>query len=300
VASTDIAPPPSAPASIKIRTVGRRRRPQEDFYHFILDLTWPQYILLLVSFFLVTNVAFALIYDLDPGGISNTRPGNLEDCFYFSVQTLATIGYGTMAPVTRFTHIVVVLEAIIGTLSIALIAGVTFAKFARPTAKVLFSDKVVVGPRDGAPHMMFRMANWRHNQMFDVRLRVLLMVNERTTEGETWRRPIILPLVRESTGLFALTWTAMHRVDEQSPFHGADALDKLRAMGGELFLSLTGMDETIGQTINARHRYGLDDIVWGARYADVIGVEPDGTRIIDYRHFHEVIPLSTGGGGADR
>src|SRR5215470_3710182 len=157
--------PPRPTTAITVRTIGRRAGAFGDIYHFVLDRSWPQYILLLAGAFFFVNVLFALVYCLDPGGVSHTRPGSLEDCFYFSVQTLATIGYGEMAPADRFCHIVVVVEAITGTISVALIAGITFAKFARPTARFLFADKIVVGPRDGVPHLMFRMANWRHNQV---------------------------------------------------------------------------------------------------------------------------------------
>ena len=294
-----VAPPPPN-TTIKVRTVGRQRRFHHDMYHFVLERTWPQYILLLAGTFLVLNVLFALLYRLDPGGVANVRDGSLEDCFYFSVQTLATIGFGQMAPADRFTNIVVVVEAVTGTLSIALIAGVTFAKFARPTAKVLFAAKALVTPRDGVPHLMFRMANWRHNQVFDARLKVVLLVAHQTREGEVGRSLLELPLVRDSTALFAITWTAMHRIDEQSPFYGPDAIARLRAADAQLFLTLTGVDETIGQTINARWAYDLDDIIWNARFADVITIQPDGTRVVDYREFHRFIPLAADAAAIDR
>jgi len=295
----DIAPPSTA-APLRVKTIGRRTRPHEDLYHFILDRTWPQYIAMLVAIFLTLNVLFALVYFFDPGGIVNARAGSLEDCFYFSVQTLATIGFGHMAPADRFTNIVVVVEAVTGTLSIALIAGVTFAKFARPTAKVLFAAKAPVTPRDGVPHLMFRMANWRHNQVFDARLKVVLLVAQQTREGEVGRMLLELPLVRDSTALFAITWTAMHRIDEGSPFYGPDAMERLRADGAQLFLTLSGVDETIGQIINARYVYDLDDIVWNARFADVVAVHPDGLRTVDYRKFHQVIPLGADAAATDR
>jgi inward rectifier potassium channel len=285
VSQRNVAPPPPN-ANIKVRTVGRSRRLRGDIYHFVLDRSWPQYIGLLAATFFILNVLFALIYRIDPTGVANVRDGSLEDCFYFSVQTLATIGYGAMAPVDRFAHIVVTIEAITGTISIALIAGITFAKFARPTAQFLFADKAVVGPRDGVPHLAFRMANWRHNQVFDARLRVVLLSTRVTAEGELTRTLNDVPLVRNDTAFFVLTWTAMHRIDESSPFHGPDALERLRAAKAELFLSLSGIDETIGQSIYARKRYGLDDIVWNARFADVITLEDDGTRVVDYEKFH--------------
>jgi len=275
-----------------IEALGRRWTPHEDLYHQVLNRSWGQLFLLITVGFLAANAFFAVFYWVAPGSVANARPGSFEDAFFFSVQTMATIGYGGMAPATRFGHIVVTVEALTGVLSIALVTGITFSKFARPTARVLFCEKVVLAPRDGVPHLMFRMANWRHNQVVEAQLSVVLLVTERTREGEVLRRQIDLPLVRDRTPLFALSWTAMHRVDEQSPFHGPDALARLRALDAEIFLSLTGLDEVMGQ-IQARCGYKLDDVVPNARFADVISILPDGTRRIDYRRFHDVVPIDT-------
>src|SRR5262249_8474492 len=159
---------------------------------------------------------------------------DFEDVFYFSVQTLATIGYGTMAPATRYGHVIVVLEALVGTLGVALVVGVTFAKFARPTARVLFSERIVCTLRDGVPHLVFRLANWRGNMVVEGQLRVFVLMVEKTSEGDTIRVPRELPLVRDRTALFALTWTPMHRIDRQSPFWGGVAsLEKLSEQSAE-------------------------------------------------------------------
>ncbi len=237
-------------------------------------MPWWRFFAYTTAGWLGTNFVFAMLYSLQAGCVANAA--GFEDAFYFSVQTLATIGYGAMAPATRYGHIVVVLEALIGTLGVALIVGVTFAKFARPTARVLFSEKIVCSLRDGVPHLVFRLANWRGNMVVEGQLRVILLLVETTREGETIRIPRELPLVRDRTALFALTWVPMHRIDERSPERA------------EIYLAFTGLDETIGQTIHARHRYGLDDIIWNARYVDVITIEPDGSRTLDFASFHDV------------
>jgi inward rectifier potassium channel len=212
------------------------------------------------------------------------------------VQTIATIGYGGMYPLTRYAHIVVVIEAMTGMLGIAVITGLTFTRFARPSARVLFCNKITITPRDGVPHVMFRMANWRRNRIVEAQLRVVLLVTERTREGEMLRRQVDLPLVRDRTALFFLTWTAMHKIDAESPFHGPAAMDKLAERRTEIYLSLMGFDETIGQTIHARHEYTLSDIVPGARFADVLGSDERGRFQIDYSKFHDVVPLATADG----
>jgi inward rectifier potassium channel len=276
---------------IKIRTRGQRVRLHEDFYHSVLLRPWWQFFLLVALLFLSANALFAAVYTFQPGSIANARDGSFEDAFFFSVQTFATIGYGAMAPATRFAHVIVTVEAICGILSGALITGLTFAKFARPTARVLFSEKVVIAPRNGVPYLQLRMANWRGNMVVEAQLRVYLLVEEITSEGETLRRPVELKLVRDRTALFVLSWTALHCIDESSPFYGEGALDRLRAQKAEIILSLSGLDETIGQTINARYSYTLDDIALNMRFADVMTVLPDGSRELDYAKFHDLKPL---------
>jgi inward rectifier potassium channel len=285
-------PPPRGMAFTRVRAVGTTYAPHKDLYHFVLARSWPEFFVLVAVGFLIVNTGFALLYLVQPGSIANAHPGSFEDAFYFSVQTLATIGYGGMYPVTRFAHVTVTVEALTGILSVAVITGITFTRFARPTARVLFADKIVLAPRDGVPHLMFRVANWRRNQVVEAHLRVVLLTTERTREGEVLRRQIDLPLVRDRTAVFYLTWTAMHVIDDKSPFHGAGAIERLRAQKTEIFLGLTGLDETIGQTIHARHGYALDDIVPDVRFADVLTIHPDGTREIDYRKFHDVVPLA--------
>jgi inward rectifier potassium channel len=269
---------------------GRRLAPHEDFYHWVLARTWLQFFGAVTFAFAALNVLFAALYTFSPGCIANAS--SFADHFFFSVQTLGTIGYGSMAPATRYGNVIVSIEALVGLLTSALITGLTFARFAKPTARILFSDKAVIGPRDGVPHLMFRLANWRRNQVVEAQLHVMVLLTETTREGETMRRPTALPLVRDKNPMFALTWTAMHRIDETSPFYGEDAFDRLRAQRAELFLSVSGLDETIMQQISARYRYQLDDIVRDARFADVLVTLDDGTRVIDYDKFHDIVRIA--------
>ncbi len=262
-----------------------------DAYFALLTRTWWQFCLAVSLYIILINTFFAGLYLLDPGGVSNARPGSFEDAFFFSVQTLATIGYGTMAPISRFSHVVVTIESILGILTVGSFAGVAFARLSRPTARVLFSEKIVIRTRNGVPHLQFRIANWRTNLIIEATLRVYVLATQRTTEGEVLRTPVELKLVRASNPVFFLTWTAMHAIDEASPFFGEGAIAQLAAEKTPIYASLNGYDQTLGQTVHAYAEYSVDDIVPNARFADVITVRPDGVRDIDFSRFNDVEPL---------
>ena len=274
-----------------IRAIGRKLAPHEDFYHWVLTLTWPRFFGWVTVGYMLTNVVFGAGFYLLPGSVANAS--GFLDCFFFSVETFATIGYGEMTPLGHAGHALMTTEALAGILASAIITGLTFARLARPTAKVLFSNKAVVTNRDGVSHLMFRMANWRRNQIVEAQLAAMVLMTETTSEGETMRRPTSIKLVRDRNPMFLLTWTAMHPIDQDSPFYGEDALEKLRAMKAEIFLSLTGHDDTLGQTIHTRYRYLLDDIVYNARFVDVLSINEEGVRLINFDKFHE-IELLTG------
>jgi inward rectifier potassium channel len=269
----------------KIRAVGQKLAPHEDFYHWVLSIGWLAFFGWASVAYLVTNAVFGLAFYLAPGSVSSAQ--GYSDCFFFSVQTFATIGYGVMAPQSFVGHLLVTVEALAGIFATAIITGITFARLARPSARVLFSEKAVVNNRDGVPHLQFRMANWRRNQIAEAQLHAMILMKEVTAEGETMRRPVPIKLVRDRNPMFLLSWTAMHRIDEHSPFYGEGAIEKLRGMEADIFLTLTGLDETISQTINTRYRYVLDDIVWHARFTDIVSME-DGVRIIDFDKFHGI------------
>jgi len=272
-----------------IVALGRKLAPHEDIYHYVLTRTWPQFFLMVSVAFLIVNTVFAVLYTIQPGCIATST--GFGDDFFFSIQTLCTIGYGSMAPVTRYANVIVGFEALAGMLMTALVTGMTFVRFARPTAKILFSEKAIICTRDGIPHFMFRLGNWRRNQIVEAQLSVMVLLTEVTKEGEIMRRPAPLKLVRSTNPMFALTWTVMHKIDEESPFYGAAAMADLRKNKSEIYVSLTGYDETISQTIHARYRYALDDIMENVRFVDVLTTQEDGTRLLDFDKFHDVVAV---------
>ena len=259
-----------------------------DFYHHLLTSSWPALLLQIVIAFVVINMLFALGYYLD-GGIENARPGRFSDVFFFSVETIATIGYGKMSPVTITSEILMSVEAVCGLINFALITGLIFAKFSRPTARVRFSRVAVISKRDGVPSLMFRMANVRSSQIVEAQIHVAFSRDERTREGEYVRRFYDLDLARYRNAIFAYSWTAIHPIQPGSPFYGATPEELIKAQAN-LTVSLTGIDEVFSQTVYARYSYEAADIIWGARLADIINETAEHGVRFDYANFDEVEP----------
>jgi len=257
-----------------------------DFYHHLLTSSWPALLLQIVIAFVVINTVFAFGYYLD-GGIENAR--SFSDVFFFSVQTIATIGYGKMSPTTMVSQILMSVEALCGLINFALITGLIFAKFSRPTARVRFSRVAVISKRDGVPSLMFRMANVRASQIVEAQIHVAFSRDERTREGEYVRRFYDLELARYRNGIFAYSWTAVHPIQPGSPFYGATSEEMVKSEAN-ITVSLTGIDEVFSQTVYARYSYGTADIIWGARLADIIDETAELGARFNYAKFDEVEP----------
>ena len=267
---------------------GQDRTRWRDGYHAILTAPWWAYFAGAASVFAFVNAVFAILYMLDPHGIEHAK--TFWDYFLFSVQTIGSANYTVMAPRSIYANVVVSVEAFFGILNLALLTGVTFARFSRPFARVVFSRVAVVTPFDGVPTLMFRAANQRGNQILDAAVSVSLARQLTTKEGIVMRRFQELNLVRSRTPLFGLSWTVMHAIDETSPLHGATS-ESLRDLQIEIIVLLRGTDDTLAEIIYARHSYMPDEILWRRRFVDVIAVTPNGRRVVDLRRFHDTEEL---------
>jgi inward rectifier potassium channel len=281
-------PPPLSDARPRVERLGATGKYFGDLYHFLLVASWSRLLALLAVLYVGSNCLFAIAYLLAGDSIQGGRPHSFADAFFFSVQTMATIGYGNLLPRTLWANALVTFESLVGLLGLALLTGLIFAKFSRPTARVLFSRVAVIAPWDGVPSLVFRMANQRGNQIVEARVHVVLARSETTAEGEVFRRLHDLDLIRDQTALFAFSWTAIHPIGDASPLHGATPAS-LAESEAELIVSLTGLDESFSDIVHARYSYRVEDIVWGARFVDVLSRLPDGRPHIDYSRFHDVI-----------
>jgi inward rectifier potassium channel len=274
----------------KIVTEGIVRPLFHDLFHHFMTVSWPRLFATLAGFFLVFDVLFGLLYYLVPGCIANLSPPGFAGDFFFSVETLATVGYGDMHPQTFYGHSVAMIEIFVGLMSLALITGLMFARFSRPRARFLFSRNAVVRPIDGKLTLLFRTANERQNVVQDASARLSLLRDDVTAEGYRIRRIVDLPLLRSQFPLFALGWTIMHVIDDTSPLRG-ETPESLSNSQTVFVLSLSGTDENTGQTLMARGEYASADIRWNSTFHDILEQAPDGTIHIDYSKFHDIEPL---------
>lgn len=235
------------------------------------------------------NTLFALLYLLAGNTISDARPGSFSDAFFFSVQTFSTIGYGTMSPKGLSTNILVTIESFVGMVSVAMGTGLIFAKFSRPSARVAYSNKMVVHTRNGVPVLSFRLANERTSEIINTKVVVNVLMTDETDEGSMMRRFYPLKLENDATPMFALSWTIMHQLDESSPLH---AITKERCNREilSIVVSFEGTDSTFLQTVHALHIYRPSDIEFGVQFKDMIEFSPDGLTI-DHKHLSDTEPV---------
>jgi len=272
--------------SDRILALGLRQWWFTDLYYRTLTASWTRFLLIGSAVYLALNALFALLYLLQSDAITNARPGSFADAFFFSIQTMATIGYGQMAPATFYANLLVTIETLFALMVVAIATGLTFSRFSRPTARVLFSRVAVIGPHNGQPTLSMRLANQRRNQILQAEVTLTFVRDEPTAEGGTIRRFYDLKLVRHRTPIFAMTFSVLHIIDADSPLYGATAAS-LEAQNAELVVTGTGLDETMAQTVHARTSYLPNEILWNRRFVDIIGYTEDGRRAIDYRRFHD-------------
>jgi inward rectifier potassium channel len=261
----------------------------QEPYHLMLTLPWVGFIAMVSLLYLALNVGFAGLYLLGGDCIVNGN-GSLQDAFFFSVQTFAGIGYGVLSPKTTYANYIVVVEAITGLFAIALLTGLSFARFSRPTAKVMFSKFAVVVPQNNLPTLMLRAANQRRNQILEAQVRLSLSRDEVTADGYHLRRFYELQVLRSHNPAFSLPWTLMHPINEQSPLYGFSA-ESLAESQSQIIVSLSGIDETVYQNVHARHTYGANSIILNHQLVDIIHVVDDRNRYVDLASFHHVVPL---------
>ena len=273
--------------------VRRRGVPKSAWnpYLFLVDTTWPKFIACLLAAYLVLNVAFALVFvacgiENLIGTGTNTGVGPFWSAFFFSVHTLTTVGYGDVYPKGYAANTVAAIEAMIGLLGFALATGLLFARFSRPSARIMFSRRMIVAPYQDIHALEFRIANERSNVLMDLETKVILMTVERS--GSELRRKFVeLTLERERVYFIPLTWTIVHPIDSSSPIYGWTA-QELAEREAEFIVVVRGFDETFSQAVTTRFSYRHDEITWSAKFLPAFSVDRDGVLVLELNRVNDV------------
>jgi inward rectifier potassium channel len=271
----------------EIETLGLNQGFWTDLYHRAMSVYWPVFFGAAAVIFIALNVIFALLYSLGTNPIANVGSARFLELFYFSIETLATVGYGDMHPQTDYGHFIATIEIFTGMCLLAVLTGLVFARFSRPRARFVFADNAVVTTHEGKRTLMIRMANARHNTISRANARLWIIRAERTREGDRLRRFHELRLDRREHPMFALSWTLFHAIDKESPLHGVTETD-LSESDAIFVLNVGGLDDGSAQQLYARRIYSYNDIRWGYRYRDIAGVSPQGRFLLDYTKFHDI------------
>ncbi|GAN62855.1 ATP-sensitive potassium transporter [Acetobacter indonesiensis NRIC 0313] len=267
--------------------VGLRDSVWTDLYHHALTASWPAFAYTAVLSYFLVNLFFALLYWLAPDQVTGDSKHTLLSLFFFSVQTLSTVGYGGMVPVGLYSNIVVTFEVLIGMMINALATGVVFARFARPRARIMFSNTAVISNENGVPALCIRIANLRMSVILSVDVEVALSRLVMVENGHLVRQFDQLLVVQSHVPVLKFAFVMAHVIGPDSPLHGKTVAE-LEHEEAEIVVTVTGTDEALGQTVFARTAYRFDKVRHNHRFVDIVASRPDGRIAVDYTRFHDI------------
>jgi inward rectifier potassium channel len=257
-----------------------------DAYQWLLALSWPRFAAFIAGVYIVINLIFAVLYHVGGNSIAYLQPHSFVDAFFFSVQTLATVGYGHMYPQTLYGHIVTTLEIIVGMFGLAVMTGLIFVRFSRPTARIMFSKSIVIAPFDGRPALMLRIANLRHHSLVEAEFRIMFSRDQDIVEEKSFRHFYQLKLAFDRLTVFPAALTLRHTIDEHSPLHGATP-ESLEACNATFAASVLGIETVIPAAVQTQHNYTWSDVRFGERFVEIYTELAAGKLIVDYARIHE-------------
>lgn len=264
-----------------------------DTYHVVLTLSWPRFAAFVLGAYLLINLIFACLYMLGGKCIAEMPPGSFPEAFFFSVETFATVGYGHMYPDTLYGHSVATIEIMVGLFGMAVITGLIFVRFSRPTARILFSKCAVIAPFDRVPTFMLRVANLRHIPMAEAEFRLTYFRNERIPEDkEPVRRFYPLKLQFDRMIVFPVAVTLRHVIDESSPLYGMTP-ESLRECDARFMASIVCIDPVIPAPVQTATDYSYEDVLWNRSFVEIYEETPDGRFSVDYGRIHDTEEAAT-------
>ena len=263
-----------------------------SLYHWLLIISWSKLLGFITASYVAVNALFAAAFLLCGPDALQSASGSFAGhpfyrAFFFSVDTFATIGYGNIIPVGVAANTLVTIEALINILGIALATGVIFSRFSRPSARIVYSRNAIVAPYREKTALEFRIANGRTSQLIEVQIQVILTKLEQVN-GISVRKFYDLDLERHHVVFFTLSWTVVHPIEPSSPVWGLTKKDLVDA-DAEVLILLTGTDETLSQTVHSRSSYKADEIVWGAKFANMfMRTEAAGIVGMNLNRIHDI------------
>jgi inward rectifier potassium channel len=278
--------------TFNVHRKGTRLR-DENLYLKMIDTTWPKFFVVVLVVFLAVNVMFAGVYlviGIDKLHGTESEMGAFVNAFFFSVHTLTTVGYGNVFPSGPSANSVAAIEAATGLMVFAVMTGLLYGRFSRPSARILFSNNALIAPYQDGTSLQFRITNARSNTLMNLEARVLLMtvVNK---DGQLKRDFIDLELERRKVFFLPLTWTIVHPIDSTSPLYGKTA-DDLTETSTELLILIQAFDDSFSQVVHSIYSYRYSEILWGAKFVQAFSVDPEGDLILDLDRVHELKMLS--------
>ena len=274
---------------LELAKIGAERYDFSDPYHLALTVGWGWFLVAIGLLYGAINIVFAVAYFLKPGSIAHAHPGSLLDPFFFSIETFATVGYGEMYPADAYSHWMSGLEIVVGMAFTAIVTGLIFVRFSKPRAKILYAERPAVSLHDGVPTLMIRFANGRMNVLSDAHIRLSALVRTVSVEGHVFRRAVDLNLTNSRLAIFAMTVTAMHMIDEQSPLYGLTP-EQMIEDNIRLFLTVEVHDPALGVSVRDLQYYRAEQIAFGMRYADAISRDDQGRTLADLRRISLLEP----------
>jgi inward rectifier potassium channel len=265
----------------------------KDIYQKLINLSWAKFFLLILIFYFTINLIFGLLYFLIGTEQMQGMHGRIGvesflDSFFFSIQTFTTVGYGGIIPVGITTNIVASIEALTGLMAFALITGLLYGRFSKPSARILYSKNIIVAPYQNINALMFRIANQRNTNLMELDAKILFSYID-YNEKDQPRRYLDLKLERTSVYFFPLNWTIVHPIDENSPLFGKSS-EELKAINSEFLILVKGFDDTFSQVVHSRFSYRSDEIVWGAKFMKAYSTDEYGKINFNLQHTHEYEP----------
>ena len=273
---------------VKVNTDAWRWR---DVYRWLLGLNWPRFAVFVAIVYIGLNLLFAALYSLQQASIAGSTGGHwFFDCFFFSIQTLATVGYGHMYPQTLYAHIISTIEIMTGVFLLAVMTGLIFVRFSRPIARVVFSRSIVIAPLNGRPTLMVRVGNENQHSMVEAEFRIMFSRDEPLLEGGDFRYFYVLKLHFDRLTVFPAALTLRHTIDEKSPLFGATP-ESLEARRVLFLVSVIGIDPVIAAPVQMQKDYTWHDIRFGERFVEIYTELEPGRLSVDYGRLHDTEPV---------